>query len=883
MIPRRVTLKNFLSFGDDEQFFDFTENEALWVLTGPNGVGKSAVFDAITYCLFGQHRGGKADAKSLIRHGSNGFRVSFEFEFNGATYRITRTRGNSTTQKAEVLNPEGEWKNVPNVNNAGELDAWVVETLGLKFDAFTASVLLRQGESDAIVEATGSARLEILKRIIDVKRFEELSSRVGETTKACKSQLDNLKKQRESATEVTDEQIAASQAALAGAEARRDAAQTEATQAAERIGQAKHRAKLNLERGELQTKLDAAAERLARLDEIREAHERFRDLSACVPALRKLVEARERLAKNRGVLDQRTAAEKKLTADLAATEAALATTREKATTHRASAEQFQRDAQRLAEEIKRETQWIQTASNAQKLRAELQQFRPNLDAAITAAQKELTAADAAALRATNDKTEAETRLKAVKEQQAEFEKAGAICSRCRQKVNEQHAAQERAWFADEIRKYAGQADAAKLALQTAKHEREAAKSHLEDLQAEAKARDKAQAGLAPLEKFLADAGITADAEALERQLNAKAGAQQAHAARAEQEAKLAGEAEKEAKQLDGQCVRLKHDSKKLADEVQQLSILVASDDREFTTLNGQLTDGWKAKAATIGLHEVAGFEKDLAALRSQQIEEQYKAVQTDTASLQSWQQRVGDIDAELRGLPTLTVAEAEAALQTAKEAVKKAEADRDSAQSAVTSLTAAAAAYKKLLADLAVAETRHGRLSKLNDWLGKQGLQRELVRDAERDIVHFAQETLGNLSGGDLEIELDESGRKDDEALVLLVRRQNDPTPIPVKFLSGSQKFRVAVAIAVAIGKFAAGPASARPLESVIIDEGFGSLDKDGLAAMHQELVNLKESQSLKRVILVSHQEEFTSRFPMGYRLSPTEGGTVAKRFTNAG
>ena len=67
MIPKRVTLENFLSFGPKTEIA-FTDDEPLWVLGGSNGVGKSAVFDAITFCLFGAHRGG-ANAAFADGHG----------------------------------------------------------------------------------------------------------------------------------------------------------------------------------------------------------------------------------------------------------------------------------------------------------------------------------------------------------------------------------------------------------------------------------------------------------------------------------------------------------------------------------------------------------------------------------------------------------------------------------------------------------------------------------------------------------------------------------------------------------------------------------------------------------------------------------------------
>src|ERR1700683_4705567 len=92
MIPKRILLENFLSFGMPETEIRFVEEEPLWVLGGPNGVGKSAVFDAMTYALYGEHRGGASDHTSLVRHGANAFRVVFEFEFNGINYQITRNR-----------------------------------------------------------------------------------------------------------------------------------------------------------------------------------------------------------------------------------------------------------------------------------------------------------------------------------------------------------------------------------------------------------------------------------------------------------------------------------------------------------------------------------------------------------------------------------------------------------------------------------------------------------------------------------------------------------------------------------------------------------------------------------------------------------------------
>lgn len=86
---------------------------------------------------------------------------------------------------------------------------------------------------------------------------------------------------------------------------------------------------------------------------------------------------------------------------------------------------------------------------------------------------------------------------------------------------------------------------------------------------------------------------------------------------------------------------------------------------------------------------------------------------------------------------------------------------------------------------------------------------------------------------------------------------------IPVVLASGSQRFRIAISIALAIGKYIR--RESRRVESVIIDEGFISLDKTGWEDTIQELRPLQEF--LERIILVSHQEEFYKPFKLGIRL----------------
>jgi DNA repair exonuclease SbcCD ATPase subunit len=83
------------------------------------------------------------------------------------------------------------------------------------------------------------------------------------------------------------------------------------------------------------------------------------------------------------------------------------------------------------------------------------------------------------------------------------------------------------------------------------------------------------------------------------------------------------------------------------------------------------------------------------------------------------------------------------------------------------------------------------------------------------------------------------------------------------------------VSLALGIGQYAS--RQHRPIESVIIDEGFGCLDSQGRQVMIQELQNLRSQ--MRCILLVSHQEDFAESFTDGYHFRLQEGATKVERF----
>lgn len=215
MIPLRVSLEGFLSY-QEKQVIDFN-GSSLWMLWGSNGVGKSAVFDAITFALFGAHRAGKdaKNAKELINHHADKFIIEFDFSVDGLVYRIRRTcpRNGRPTRLAFELrrNDVGDVNVIPIAGTDYDdgFKQWVANSIGLDYKTFTSSVLLLQGKSEQLLNADPKGRYDILAEIIDLSRYQQLHEAADDRRKFYVNRTKSLEQQLqgEAMRAVSDEEI----------------------------------------------------------------------------------------------------------------------------------------------------------------------------------------------------------------------------------------------------------------------------------------------------------------------------------------------------------------------------------------------------------------------------------------------------------------------------------------------------------------------------------------------------------------------------------------------------------------------------------------------------------------------------------------------------
>jgi DNA repair exonuclease SbcCD ATPase subunit len=202
--------------------------------------------------------------------------------------------------------------------------------------------------------------------------------------------------------------------------------------------------------------------------------------------------------------------------------------------------------------------------------------------------------------------------------------------------------------------------------------------------------------------------------------------------------------------------------------------------------------------------------------------------------------------------------------------------ERESARRAAHELRGRIDTYTRLHAAEAGARRASRLASRLDELLGRTRLLARLVRDALRELGHLANEMLARTSGGQLEVRLSLHASGGDEVIEIEARDHGSADgPMDVVFISGGQKFRVAIAIAAAIGQYVGGAGAGR---SLVVDEGFGSLDEAGRRGMIAELHVV--APLMDRVIVVSHHEDFTSRelFPSGFLISKVGKTTTVTR-----
>ena len=183
MIPLRLTLKNFLCYGDAVPTLDL-EDLHLVCLCGQNGHGKSALLDAITWALWGKARGRSQD--ELIHHGHDEMLVELEFLARGARHRVIRRhaltlgRGSRGASDLQFQVYTGSEFHPITGNSIRETQSKIDQLTGMDYETFINSAFLLQGRADEFTNKTPDKRKEVLAKVLGLDFYDSLQDRAKE-------------------------------------------------------------------------------------------------------------------------------------------------------------------------------------------------------------------------------------------------------------------------------------------------------------------------------------------------------------------------------------------------------------------------------------------------------------------------------------------------------------------------------------------------------------------------------------------------------------------------------------------------------------------------------------------------------------------------------
>ena len=188
MRPIRLTMSAFGPYaGRTVIDFDKLGQSGLYLITGDTGAGKTTIFDAITFALFGE-ASGENRAPSMMRSKyaapETPTEVELVFAYGGKRYTIRRnpeyerlkSRGTGTTtqlQSAELRYPDGRI-----VTKRSEVDEAVRTILGVDRNQFSQIAMIAQGDFMKLLLADTKDRQAIFREIFQTRYFMELQEQM---------------------------------------------------------------------------------------------------------------------------------------------------------------------------------------------------------------------------------------------------------------------------------------------------------------------------------------------------------------------------------------------------------------------------------------------------------------------------------------------------------------------------------------------------------------------------------------------------------------------------------------------------------------------------------------------------------------------------------
>ena len=193
MRPEKLTISAFGPYADRTEI-DFSRlgDSGLYLITGDTGAGKTTIFDAITFALYGQASGQVRDSamfRSKYADTATETFVELVFSYQGKKYQVFRSpeymapkkRGTGLTLRkaeAQLIYPDERQP----VTKARDVTRAIEELLGLDYEQFTQIAMIAQGDFLKLLLASTEDRKKIFQKIFRTQCYYQLQERLKQQT-----------------------------------------------------------------------------------------------------------------------------------------------------------------------------------------------------------------------------------------------------------------------------------------------------------------------------------------------------------------------------------------------------------------------------------------------------------------------------------------------------------------------------------------------------------------------------------------------------------------------------------------------------------------------------------------------------------------------------
>jgi len=852
MIPVSLKIHNFMPYRGDMPSFSF-EGIQTACICGDNGNGKSAIVDAMTWALWGESRAKSPD--DVIHIWESEASVEFDFRIEGQLYRVKRKRARpkkatgAGQSSLDLMIYDGEGFKTISGNTIPETERIIKDNLNMDYDTFINSAYLRQGHADQFTRQQPAKRKAVLSNILGLDIYDKLEEKAREKMRGqqtertmlesairdidaelvSKPELENEFEQAKTNLSQIDKEVKEKQAEFDAVRQKRQALENkrqQMKQLEEHIAYSnKQLALRQSEIGQHEKHIKEYEDLLAQRQEIEKGYAEYANIKSLCDDFNNKLQQLNSLKDKRWVLEQTI---EKARSGLVNNRSVLKKT----------VEDLENKAQKLAQ-YKEELAKIEEAKPRLEEKEKKFEAKNENRQALQYSIKQL-------------KSEQESLQKEIGEID---EKLNLLCKEgenkcplCETSLGVEGLKIIREKFENDSNNNTALIKQKETEMYNLITEAETIEKEIAAEEAELKSHQKwLQNRVGNLEQAIEDAKEAGNKLIKQKELLA------------DTEKKLesldyAIEEQKELKALDEKIASLKYNADEHLHSSKRLTEL-----QEF--------DGKKR-----GLEEaerLLSTEKEDLAKAAAASEELQKQLDIDEKKKKA-------IEKELEALPQLESEseQAENILKTVSARQRDAQETSGNLKGKLEHLQNQEKKKKEKEAQLTTISKEAGIYSELAQAFGKKGIQMMLIETALPDIENEANELLGRMTDNRMHVKFDPQKltKKGDVQETLEITISDDLGARPYETYSGGESFRIDFAIRIALSKLLAKRAGA-PLPTLIIDEGFGTLDNIGIEKIKEAINSIRND--FEKIIVITHIDELKDAFPSRINVTKTPDGSV--------